>query len=125
MKTFLKILRVVADLVIVVGVIAFVDSVIGYTSSNEASTAAGLIVFSFVVKGWISQYTGKSNEKAGGEDSSKEISSTVTVMSVVGVILIASIAFGAMDDADDALDEAQDAMSRVENLEYRVDNLEY
>lgn len=125
MKTFLKIVRVIADLVIVVGVITFVDSVIGYTSSDEASMSAGLIVFSFVVKGWISQYSRKSSEKAEDADSSEEISSPGTVMSVVGVILIASVAFGAMDKADDALDEAQDAMSRVEDLEYRVDDLEY
>lgn len=125
MKTFLKIVRVIADLVVVVGVIAFVDSVIGYTSSDEASMAAGFIVFSFVVKGWINQYSSKSSEKAEDANSSKETSSTGTLMSVVGVVLIASIAFGAIDEADDALDEAQDAMSRVEDLEYRVDDLEY
>jgi len=125
MSTLLKILKVVADLVIVGAVVGFVDSVIGYTSSEAASQAAGVIVFSFIVKGWIDRYEGNSDEETNDTESENEISSGSTVMLTVGIVLLASITFGAMDEADDAMDEANDAMSKVEDLEYRVEDLEY
>ena len=125
MSTFLKTIKVVADLVIVGAVVGFVDSVIGYTSSEDASLAAGLIVFSFVVKGWIDQYAGNRDEETGDTESENEISSGNTVMLTVGIVLLASITFGAMDEADNAMDEADDAMSKVEDFEYRVEGLEY
>jgi hypothetical protein len=124
MKTFLKILRVITDLVIVFGAIVFVDSVIDYGS--DAAAGAGLIVFSFVVKGWINRYSKKDSEEAADDAASlKQSSSSSTVMSVVGIVLITSIALGALDEADDARAEAQDATRQVEDLEHRVDDLEY
>lgn len=124
-STFLKILRGVADLIIVVAVVIFVDSVIGYTSSDDASAAAGFITFSFVVKEWINQYLSKGSKNTESAGSDKKSISGSAVMLAVGAILISSISFEAMDVAGDAVDEANDAMEKVEELEYRVEDLEY
>jgi hypothetical protein len=124
MNTFTKVVSVVADLVIVVAVIGFVGALDAGYRAIDTPGAAGLIVFSFVVKGWVKQYASKVSEEpkdVGSEGMSPQGSAVVIA---VGVILISTIAFNTMDKTDDAMSKADDAVSKVEYLEYRVEDLD-
>ena len=117
MNTSIKVVNIVADLVIVGAVIGFVGALDAGFRAIDTPEAAGLIVLSFVVKGWVEKYASKGSEETKNVGSEGMSRSGSAVMLAVGVILISTIAFHTMDKADDAMNKAADAMSQVQYLE--------
>jgi hypothetical protein len=122
------ILRVVADLAIAFFAAVLVDEIIS-GSGDEAGFAAGLIVFSFVLKGWLTSDRERSENEGlvgkGGEGSNSTPGrGDIPVIAVIGLIAVLSLAGRANRTAERADDEAYRVQSQADRLNYEVQSLE-
>lgn len=112
-----KTLIILIDVVIAWAVFGFVESTVGPTSPDDAALAAAIIVLGFAVKNWRSQFSGRAVQQSQKGNAGRAVK-TATVL-----LIVATLAFSALNVAESAEDTARDAEDEVSYLQGEVDEL--